>query len=193
MSPTPKAQKGTPKTPVSVKSNVIYLSLIHIAMLVFSLFFAGIVLNTLECKRLHHREELRLKKFHLLLKVLHCLLLLSCSCISLIAQKRRRIQIQTLILFWWSQSQHGSATDWCLRESSTLGQSTVSSEEVETGSSSALCIYLLFGLVGGEGGVARIGDGRGAGWPISIIQHLDWQQLVERPRGLVPPTEHIGE
>lgn len=52
---------------------------------------------------------------------------------------------------------------------------------------------VLVGLVGGEGGVAGIGDGRGAGWPISIVQHLDCQQPVERPWGFVPPTEHVGE
>lgn len=70
---------------------------------------------------------------------------------------------------------------------------TIHSEAIETGSSSALCITVLVSPVGGEGGVGGIGDGGGAGWPVSIIQHLDCQQAVERPWGLVPPKEHIGE
>lgn len=62
-----------------------------------------------------------------------------------------------------------------------------------TGWSSALCITVLVGPVGGEGGVGGVGDGGGAGWPISIIQHLKCKAPVARPRGLAPSAENEGE
>lgn len=62
-----------------------------------------------------------------------------------------------------------------------------------TGWSSARCITVLVGPVGGEGGVGGVGDGGGAGWPISIVQHLKSEAPVARPRGLAPPAEYGGE
>lgn len=175
--------------------NNVYSNIAHLFKLWcwYSLYFAGIVLNKLECKLQNHREELRIWSFPIYVWTYCSVYCVTYSCISLIAQKLRRFKIQTPSLFWRRQSKHGSATEWRLQESWTLWQSIVNSEEIENASSSAVCVTVLVGPVGEEGEVGGIGDGRGAGWPISLNQHLDCQQLVERPWVLVPPTEHMGE
>lgn len=52
---------------------------------------------------------------------------------------------------------------------------------------------MLVGPVGGEGEVGGVGDRGGPGWPVSVIQHLQREAPVARPRGLAPPAENEGE